>query len=133
MSQKTTGLAAGVKFGQAELFQARFELVADHCGLRQSGEIAFDIGQEDRHAEPRKALGHHHQRYGFSCAGRAGDHAVAIAVARLQEDVTGVWDALAEQNFIHDDLPDLCVDVVCCDACTVRRVGVAPIDLDPAA
>jgi len=48
------------------------------------------------------------RQQGFAAgAPRPNDHAVAIAIACVQEDVARVWNSLAEQNFVHDDLPDL--------------------------
>jgi len=72
---------------QLQFVQPRLELVARLAGgHRQAGQVALGVGQETRHAQLREALGQHHQRDGFSGAGGAGDHAVAVAVARVETD-----------------------------------------------
>ena len=97
MSQNTTGLAFGRPV-DAELVDARLELVVHHAGLRETGEIAFDVGEEHRHAELGETFGEHHQRHRFAGAGRARDHAVAVGVLAEQVDVLV---ALADQDLAH--------------------------------
>ena len=42
------------------------------------GQIAFDVGEEHRHADPREMVGEHLQRDRLAGAGRAGDEPVAV-------------------------------------------------------
>jgi len=43
-----------------------------------AGEVALDVGHEDRHADARESLGEQLERDRLACAGRAGDEAVAV-------------------------------------------------------
>ena len=60
-------------------------------GLADAGEIAFDVGGEDRHADAAERLGHDLQGHGLAGTGGAGDQAVAIGEpGQQQEFVFGV-------------------------------------------
>ena len=47
-------------------------------GAARPGEVALDVGDEDRHAGGRELLGDALQRLGLARAGRARDQAVAV-------------------------------------------------------
>ena len=49
--------------------------------LRDAGEVALDVGCEDRHAVARETFRKHLQRHGLAGAGRAGGKSVAIGQA----------------------------------------------------
>src|SRR5690606_8119518 len=70
--------------------------------------VALHVGHEHRHADAREALGQRHQRDRLAGAGGAGDEAVAVAVARLQDDAAaalgqrvGAGDGLADEDRVH--------------------------------
>ena len=46
--------------------------------LGDAGEVALDVGGEDRHAGARKTLGHHLQRHGLAGSGCAGHEAMPV-------------------------------------------------------
>src|SRR6185437_5796539 len=86
--------------GELQLGKPRLELVARLArGHRQAGKIPLGVGEAAAHAQLRIAFGQHHQRHGFAGAGGAGDHAVAVAVARFEHDA-GVVIA-ADQDVGH--------------------------------
>ena len=58
------------------------ELGRTGARLAHAGEVALDVGHEHRHADRRKALGHHLQRDRLAGAGGAGDEAVAVGERR---------------------------------------------------
>ena len=70
----------------ADLGDARLQLVARRARHGQAGDVALHVGQEHRHADPREAFGQRHQRHRLAGAGGAGDQAVAVAVFRKQHD-----------------------------------------------
>ena len=49
-----------------------------------AGEVALDVGGENRNAGARKSFRHHLQRDGLAGSGRAGDEAVAICKPERQ-------------------------------------------------
>jgi len=54
------------------------ELLKRATGLRQSGQIPFDVGHEHRHADRGEGVRERLQRDGLAGAGGAGDQAVAV-------------------------------------------------------
>ncbi len=46
---------------------------------RQTGEITFNVGGEDRYSKAGKTLGEHLQGHGFPGPGRTGDQPVPVA------------------------------------------------------
>ena len=68
-------------------------------GLRDAGEVAFDVGHEHGHADAGEALGHGLQGDGFAGAGRAGDEPMAVGFVRAQE--TGGLAVLRNQDGIR--------------------------------
>jgi hypothetical protein len=100
MSQKITGLACAFQSVSFSFGQSRLELVARLAGgHRQPGQVALGIGQETGHAQAREPFGQHHQRHRFSGAGGAGDHAMAVAVLRVEADAGAV--VAADQYVSH--------------------------------
>ena len=79
--------AVEVPGGEAELLDARVDLLVAAAGLRDAGEVALDVGGEDRHADAAERLGEHLQRHGLAGAGGAGDEAVPVGHLRQQGDV----------------------------------------------
>ena len=69
----------------AALLQHRRELRADRSGLGDAGQVALDVGHEDRHAAPAEGLGEGLQGDGLAGAGGAGDQAVPVGHLRQQE------------------------------------------------
>ena len=51
------------------------------AGGGDARQIAFDVGEKHRHADPREMVGEHLQRHGLAGAGRAGDQPVTIREA----------------------------------------------------
>jgi hypothetical protein len=58
------------------------QLVADLPGLADAGQVALDVGHEDRHADLGEILGQGLQGDGLAGAGGAGDQAVAVGQQR---------------------------------------------------
>jgi hypothetical protein len=52
--------------------------------LRDAGEVALDVGHEDRHAALAERLRHRLQGHGLAGAGRAGDQAVPVRHRRQE-------------------------------------------------
>ncbi len=52
--------------------------------LGNAGEIALDVGGEDRDAGARQALRQHLQRHRLAGAGRSGDQSVAVGERKRQ-------------------------------------------------
>ena len=67
------------RVGQAQLPGPLHESRLAVAGLGQAGEVALDVGGEDRHARRRKAFGEALQRDRLAGAGRPGDEAVPVA------------------------------------------------------
>ena len=65
--------------------QALVELGRRAAGLAHAGQVALDVGHEDRNAQRRQALGDDLQRDGLAGAGGAGDEPVAVGKRRQQE------------------------------------------------
>ena len=68
----------------AAFFQYAGHFFANAAGLADTGQVALDVGHEDRHADFREVLGHGLQGNRFTGARRAGDQAVAIGQAGQQ-------------------------------------------------
>ena len=66
--------------GGRPLHERLMQLVLRRSGLRDAGQIAFDIGHEHRHPGGRKPFGQDLQRHRLAGAGRPGDQPVPIAV-----------------------------------------------------
>ena len=66
----------------AELVGALLEFRVPGAGLGKSGEVAFDVGHEHRHADGAELLGQALQGHGLAGAGGAGDQSVAVGQAR---------------------------------------------------
>ena len=75
--------------GQATLGQQRSQLDADGTGLADTGQITFDIGHEDRHAQARKVFGQGLQGDGLAGAGGPGDQAMAVGQRGQQTAFNG--------------------------------------------
>lgn len=82
------------------VFQAEFLGAVDEGRLGiawrdDAGEIALDVGREDRDAVAGEAFSHDLQRHGLAGAGRAGHQPMAIG--ELEQEVFRLA-ALADQN-----------------------------------
>jgi hypothetical protein len=77
---------AGQRFGNldAALLEDAGHLGAYGAGLADAGQVALDVGHEDRHADFREILGQGLQGDGLAGAGGAGDQAVAVRQAGQQ-------------------------------------------------
>ena len=56
-------------------------------GTAHSGDIAFHVGEEDRHAYVGEAFRQHLKGDCFTGTGGAGNQSVAVRHARVQEDL----------------------------------------------
>jgi len=65
--------------------------------FRDAGEVALDVGRKHRNPGPRKSLGHHLQRNGFSGSGGPGDKTVAVCEPERQP---GRLFTLSNENFL---------------------------------
>jgi len=72
------GVCGGGEVLDAEQVDALFDFSARGTGGGEAGEIAFDVGHEDGHADAGEAFGHGLERDCFARAGGAGDEAVAV-------------------------------------------------------
>ena len=83
-SQKTTGkrleLVVG---GEADRLGALGEEVLGLARHGQAGDVALDVGAEDRDAGVREPFRHDLQRHRLAGAGRTGDQPVAIGEGEL--------------------------------------------------
>ena len=86
-SQNTTGDARQRGSVPPVRLSRSVSFADDDPGRREPGEIAFDVGHERRHAEPREVLGHHLQRDGLAGAGRAGDQPMTIRQGGTHRDL----------------------------------------------
>ena len=66
--------------------------------LADAGDVAFHVCQEHRYAQVGKTLGQALQGDGFAGAGGAGDQAVTIGIAWVEEDLAGV--VAADKNAV---------------------------------
>ena len=62
----------------ADALGARQQLLVGVPGRRDAGEVALDVGGEDRNAVADELLGEHLQRAGLAGSGGAGDEAVPV-------------------------------------------------------
>ena len=98
-SQNTTGQASPVKSSILSSFARSIDLRIVRAGLAQAGEIAFDVGHENRHATGTKIFRERLQGDCFSRAGGAGDQAVAVRHFRQQKNrLRGLRD---EDGFVR--------------------------------
>ena len=73
-------------------------LTSSRLGLayrRNAGQVAFDVGRENRNAGFRQAFGEHLQCDGLAGAGRPGDQPVPIAEMQIEHFV---FAALADDD-----------------------------------
>ncbi len=98
MSQNTTGFG-GRGPVDAELVDARLELVVHRAGHREAGEIALDVGEEDRHAELARNLRRAPSATPI-CRCRSRRRSCRGGCAYLREQVDGLV-ALADQDLAH--------------------------------
>ena len=79
------------------------QFISQSSSLGDAGQVAFDIGHEDRHADAGKALSQGLQGDGFARAGGTGDEAMAVGFVRKQETLG--FAALGNQDrFRHGAL-----------------------------
>ena len=72
------------------------------AGRRETGQVALDVGHEDRHAGLRQLAGQELERLGLAGPGRAGDQAVAVEHRQRDLDA-GVVGELAVEHRAADD------------------------------
>jgi hypothetical protein len=78
---------------ETEAFGPRDKCLLGFAHLGHAGEIALDVGGEDRDAGAGEALRQHLQRDGLAGTGRSGDQSMAVGKRE-------------RQNFRLDTLPD---------------------------
>ena len=100
--------------GDAEFGGPGFEPGVGGAGHGQAGEVALDVGAEDRDAGGGEGLGHDLQGDGFAGAGGAGDQAVAVGRGEIEQ--AGDF-ATGDQQVGHARPPDVGPD---------RPPGVGP-------
>ena len=61
-----------------ELLDSLGDLLVVAAGLADSGQVALDVGDEDRHADPAELLGNRVDRDRLAGAGCAGDEPMAV-------------------------------------------------------
>ena len=74
-----------------------------------AGEVAFHVGDEHRHADPREMIGEHLQRDRLAGAGGAGDQPVAVGERGTKEDVAAGGGAGDQERFAHVVNPRCCI------------------------
>ena len=79
------GIGVVGKAVDAEALDPRLHVGAVPAGLAHAGQVALDIGQEDRDAHLGEGLGHDLHGDGLAGAGGARDQAVAVCHVRQQE------------------------------------------------
>jgi hypothetical protein len=84
----------------AALLQDRRHLRIDAARLGDAGQVALDVGHEDRNALAAEVLGERLQRHRLAGAGRTGDEAVAVG-HRRQKEALGVAAAGEKDRFGH--------------------------------
>ena len=68
------------------------------AGRRETGQVALDVGHEDRHARLRQLAGQELERLGLAGPGRARDQAVAIEHAQRDLDASVVGELAVEHR-----------------------------------
>ena len=63
---------------QSKLFSALDDIRIIRARLAESGEVSFDVCQEDGNADAAEALGHGLQGDSFASSGGTGDQAVPV-------------------------------------------------------
>ena len=81
-SHKVVGQARGSGLSMPRSFSTARHFFADAAGLADAGQVALDVGHEDRHADFREVFGQGLQGHGLAGAGGAGDQAVAVGQRR---------------------------------------------------
>ena len=81
------GSSQGHVIGHSQFAGAFGEFRIADSGKRHAGQVAFDVGHEDRHSQLAQALGQHAQRHGLAGSGGAGNHPVAIGHRSQQPDL----------------------------------------------
>ena len=76
------GLEA-ILVGEADRLGALGEEVLGLAGHREAGEVALDVGAEDRNAGLREALGHDLQGHRLAGTGGAGDEPMPVGEGKL--------------------------------------------------
>ena len=71
----------------AEAGQPLLQFFGAHAGSAETGQVAFGIGEEHRHAGQRDLLRHALQAHRLAGAGGAGDQTVAVGELRQQGDL----------------------------------------------
>ncbi len=105
---KGDGKAGGGEVGESERHGAFADLGILSTGLADSGQVAFDVGQEHGHAQGTESFGESLERDGLSGAGGAGNQAVAIGQGRQQfeamrtglGDVDRTWHGMGVSDFV---------------------------------
>ncbi|MNT29477.1 hypothetical protein D3C72_1652180 [compost metagenome] len=88
---------------QVQVGQALLELVRELAGLRDAGQITFDVRHKDRHAQARKPLRQRLQRDGLARSGGAGDQPVPVAHLRQQHQF--MFGVLGDEDGVGHDVP----------------------------
>ena len=78
------GAGHGLRQFNASVLEHGGQFFANFAHLADAGQVAFDVGHEDRHPHARKALCQGLQGHGFAGAGGPSDQAVAVGEARQQ-------------------------------------------------
>ena len=90
--------AGGVGEIEAELLGALGHFGAVAAGAAESGEVAFDVGHEDRNADGAEAFGENAQRHRLSRSRRPGDEAMAVRHLGQEADLVG---GLRQRKRVH--------------------------------
>ena len=91
--------------GQAHVDGPLDDEVLGLADLGNAGQIALDVGCENRNTGARKSLGHDLQRHGLAGSSRAGDQTVAIAKRKRQPRRLLT---LADENLLVGIVPSRC-------------------------
>ena len=94
----------GIAF-DADLLRSLLEFLIGGAGRRQPGNIPLNVRNEHRHAQPGEAFRQDHQRDGLARAGRARDHAVAVAIFREQMDLLVAFADKYPVHRVHPPWP----------------------------
>ena len=89
-----------------EALEAGVELGVGGAGLRDAGEVAFDVGGEDGDADAGEGLGHDLEGDGLAGAGGSGDEAMAVAHGGEEREGVGGggFNLGDDEGFGHADL-----------------------------
>ena len=103
------GVGAPLRLVVSRGLEASLHLVRRRAGLRQTGQIAFDVGEKYGHTDARKVIGQHLQSHGLSGAGGAGDQPVTIGQLREQHDLGTRGGSSDDKRFAHVGSPRCCI------------------------